>query len=156
MLNFIIGVICTLIWLQIVKLLKEEGVIIKYLTSPVTKRFEFDWTTRQLLALINKGASERWYEARVHCHQNVLISLMAALHLIWIISTEMEFIGIENRYFYICNYFHGFQSYKHILNKCTNSDFLCKIIDNKTYYYYQTFICGHNVVHDFMTNTTHE
>lgn len=91
MLNFIIGVICTLIWLQIVKLLKEEGVIIKYLTSPVTKRFEFDWTTRQLLALINKGASERRYEARAYCHQNIFISILTTLHLIWVVRIEKGF-----------------------------------------------------------------
>lgn len=155
MLNFIIGVICTLIWLQIIKLLKEEGVIIKYLTSPVDNKFSLDWTTRQLLALINKGAAERWYEARIHCHQNIFMSLMTSLHLVWIVRTEMEFINTDNRYYYVCNYFHGFQSYQQILNKCTNSDFLYKIIDNKIFYYYQTLICGHNIVHDFMLSDKH-
>ena len=155
MINFIAGFVFALICLQCYKLITRDEKTMKYLTSPVHGKFDFNWTTKQILAMFNENMSERWYEARAHCDQNVFMSILTALHLIWIVRTEMEYVdhdGYRDTY----NYFHGLCGYNKVKAKATSSDFLSRIIDPELFYYYQTFICGHNVVHDFMTNTTYE
>lgn len=151
MLDFLMGIVFSIICFFSYKTVTEDEETMKYLTSPVDSKFNLNWTTRQIIALINAGASERWYESRTHCHKSILVSVLTTLHLIWIVRTDIGYIDEDDMFYCEYSYFHGFRSFEALKKKCLSKKFLDKIIDIKKNYYYQTFICGHNVVNDFVT-----
>lgn len=149
MFDFLMGLVFAVICFSAYKIVAKDEKTMKYLTSPVDGKFDINWTTRQIIALFNTNASERWYESRAHCHKGILVSVLATLHLIWIVRTDMGY-NDDDMFYCKYSYFHGFQSFETLKKKCLSKKFLDKIIDIKKNYYYQTFICGYNVVNDFV------
>lgn len=130
----------------------------KFLSSPMDERLEINWTTRQLLSLVSKPASERWYEARAHLHQNIFLSILCALHLIQLV--RVDFID-DDQQRGRCKVFilHGFQSIYTIMKqserliKVTQEEVNKETSEDNKMSYYQTFVAGHNVVEDFMNGS---
>lgn len=130
----------------------------KFLSSPVNERLEVNWTTRQLLSLVSKRASERWYEARAHLHQNIFLSMLCALHLIQLV--RVDFID-DDQQRVRCKTFtlHGFQSIDTIMKqserliKVASEEINKELSEDNKMSYYQTFVAGYNVVEDFMNGS---
>lgn len=144
--------VCTVIFAWILFTFDYDAVNYKsfqeYLCTPSSGKLELNWTTRQVLALFSKGASKRWYEARAHLGRGVFVSLLAAFHLVYVIRIEYE-TDKDSVLCYSTKIIHGFQSLNDIMKKLP-------VLSNtmrheKATCYYQTFVSGHNIVHDFMT-----
>lgn len=120
-----------------------------YFASPCGNNLELDWGGRQFFRLFSKGMSERWYEARAHLNRGVFISLLATFHLIHIVRIEFE-TSKENLHSYDTMFVHGFQSLKTLKEKLPKLIEQARTKAKDAQYYYQTFISGHNIIHDFM------
>lgn len=128
----------------------------EYLRSPSTDKLDLDWSTRQIIRVFNTNASERWYESRVHLKNGVLKSLACTLHLIYVVRISFideDMCSGKSKVFTV----HGFQSLKSVMvyieKQCAvfyeeiNKD------ENKKLEYYQSFVAGHNVVHDYISGS---
>jgi hypothetical protein len=96
--------------------------------------------------------SERWYEARAHLNQGIFISLLSAFHLIHIVRIEYE-TSRDCYVSYVIFKTHGFQSLGDLKAKMPNWIQEKKDQAKDAKYYHQTFVCGHNVVDDFMNSS---
>jgi len=120
----------------------------KYFGSPIDQRFEFGWGMRQLFRIFSSTASERFYEAREHCWQNPIVSILCGLGFIDIVRYEYA-TDHDDRVAYNVRHYHGFRSYKSLLKMAKdNIQLVQKQTDGATGFY-QLFICGHNVAMDY-------
>lgn len=124
--------------------------IVNYFVSPSRGEFNFDWFGRQFLSLFSNKMANRWYEARTHLNCNFIISVLVTLHIINVGRVMFELNEEYNRYESIIVVTHGFQSRKSLVKNIDNLIFKAKKHTTSDCYYYQTFISGYNVVHDFM------
>lgn len=126
----------------------------KYFASPIDqKTIELNWSVSQLLKLFNAAAADRWYESRQHTNSGLLLSIASTLGLVYAIRVSfMHDSGDSGRSTTLIR--HGFQSLESLkknhvdLIKCATVKL--KLAEDHNYYYYDTFIAGHNVVDTFM------
>jgi hypothetical protein len=144
--TFVIG----LLFGFIVRNRMEGGSIIKYLGSPCDQRLELDWAGRQIFRLFSKGMSERWYEARAYLNQGIFFSLLAAFHLIHIVRIDYE-TSRDSYVSFVIFKVHGFQSIADLKSKMPKWIEEKKAQAKDAKYYHQTFVCGHNVISDYMS-----
>lgn len=129
-----------------------------YLVSPVDKKMNLDWTTMQLLYLVNRRASRCWYESRKHLYQGVWRSLLCTLGLVYLIRIDLidddENMG-TSRVFTL----HGFRSVENAVKRSRallarfNEEVNADKPEEARMHYYQTFVAGYNVVDDFMNGS---
>lgn len=152
-LSFFAGVFVTTVVFMILD--NDRG----YYRTPSDGKLELNWTTQQVLALFSKPASKRWYEARCHCYLGVFVSLLCTFGLVHLVRVDfMHDSGSygRNRTLIIPAFL---LSKKNVLN----GKYLGLLIqrarrslglateEGERFYYYQTFVAGKNVVHDFTT-----
>ena len=126
----------------------------KYFASPIDqKTIELNWSVSQLLKLFSTGAADRWYESRSHTNSGLLLSIVSTLGLIYTIRVSfMHDSGDSGRSTTLIR--HGLQSLESLKN--SHADLIksardkLKLAEDDSYYYYDTFIAGHNVVDTFM------
>jgi len=135
LLGFVIGAVFNRTYAQ---------VVYDYLKSPSTDKLEINWSVYRLLELVSKPIGRRWYEARVHLKQNILISILCTMKIIDVVRLEYA-TDDDCRYIYKVVIFHGFRSYTALKAKIHELiPSVQKELDN-AHYHYQTFIAGHNV-----------
>lgn len=125
----------------------EGSGVLQYFGEPCNQRLELNWAGRQFFLLFSKGMSKRWYEARAHLYQNVFVSLLSTFHLIHIVRIDYE-TSRESSYSYTITITHGFQSIRTLMTKMPQLIKAKKAEAKDATYWYQTFVCGHNVVGD--------
>lgn len=131
----------------------EGGKIFEYFATPGggyhKPKLELNWTGRQFFYLLSRGMGERWYEARAHLYRGVFISILSAFHLIHIVRIEYE-TNRDGYVSYVVFITHGFQSLQTLKKKLPKWIKEKKSQAKDASYWYQTFVCGHNVIGDFM------
>jgi hypothetical protein len=128
----------------------EGGKVFDYFATPGRDHhLELNWAGRQFFLLFSKGMSERWYEARAHLYQGVFISLLSTFHLIHIVRIEYE-TSRDCYISYVIFKTHGFQSLATLEKKMPEWIKTKKAEAKDAQHWYQTFVCGHNVIGDFM------
>lgn len=125
--------------------------ISNYFLSPSTRELNFDWAVRQFFLLFSKKMCNRWYEARGHMHCGIFVSILVTLHIINVGRIMFELTEYDNRYESVLFVTHGFQSRRNILKNIDKHISIAKQQVTEDCFYYQTFISGYNVIHDFMT-----
>ena len=129
-----------------------------YFGSPTDGELELNWTMRQLLALVSKNASNRWYESRVHVHKGFWLSLLCALKVLHLVRVDFMHNSEDYGRFKTL-VVPGWVKYNDIMlnhewyvEKAREKLSLNNDEGLKDYYYYQTLVAGKNVVKDFMNN----
>jgi hypothetical protein len=120
--------------------------------SGINNELQFDnWFVRQFISLFNKRSAKRWYESRTHLNRNIFVSLLCAFGLVDIVRFEFEKNGHDYWHTYEIKYYFGLRSYNCLLKKALGDISAVKEETENAGDYYELFIAGHNVAHDFMT-----
>lgn len=127
----------------------KTGNFLDYFRSPSDSTLELDWGLRQLFLLFSKQASENWYEARAHLRLSVSISLMAAFGLLY--AVRVDYMIDDCRGKWVNYYFHGFRAFQSLKQKLAHETDWVKSVEPGLMYH-QTFVAGHNVIHDAYTS----
>lgn len=121
--------------------------------SPTTGKLSLPWTTKTILENFSYSAAQRWYESITLCHQNPLISLLSALHLIYVVKITFISMSDDNSGCVKHIYYHGFRSFdtlkrQLIQDEKVNNNYSPgdEDIDDPAYIYDTTLVAGHNVV----------
>lgn len=130
------------------KTLKE---VWEYFASPINGNMELGWSVRQFLNLINEKAAQRWYESKVHLDHGVFISLLCTFGFLYIV--RYSFMYTDGRGVSEIRYFHGFRTFSNLKKVILNGINEAHEKNKQTHkdsWYFQTFVTGHNVLHDYM------
>ena len=116
-----------------------------YFLTPSNSKLELDWFGRQFLLLFSKHASEVWYECRAHLRLNLISTLVVLFGIRRVVRIDYMYEDDQRGYrelvwFNRCN----FDALRHKALAAVPK------YSEDGYYYYQMFIPGYNVVHDFM------
>ena len=126
----------------------KTGNFLDYFRSPSDNTLELDWGLRQLFLVFSKQASENWYEARAHMRLSVPISLMATFGLLYAVRVEYMIDDCRGRS--VIYYFHGFRSFQELEQLLISRNGWEEPVE-PGFMYHQTFVAGHNVIHDAYT-----
>ncbi|WP_396190514.1 hypothetical protein [Flavobacterium sp.] len=127
-----------------------------YFSTPTSEKLEFDWFFYKFFELFSHAMGQRWYEARALAYRSVWLSLLCAFGIAQIV-----------RYEYDCTT----DDYCRMITKCkvyyfTPDEVLFKDhmkflvtqavavrdeLGSEAGGVYQIFVCGKNVVWDFMS-----
>ena len=153
-----------LVFLTFVSLIFVVGIAMmflpgkKFYTTPSEGKFELNWTTRQLLALVSKKASNRWYESRVHVRKGFWLSLLCALKVLHLVRVDFmhnsEDYG-RSKTLVVPGWvrFNDIMlNHEWYVEKAREKLSLNNDKGRKYYYYYKTLVAGKNVVKDYMDN----
>lgn len=117
--------------------------------SPSTGKLSLPWSVKVFLEHFSTASADRWYESIAHCKQGAFISLLSALHLVYVV--RLEFVSMTDSCSgrYILHHYHGFRSFDTLKHLLLNTPSLYRHSDEE-YMYDQTFVAGHNVIQSWM------
>lgn len=117
--------------------------------SPSTGKLPLSWSVKVFLEHFSTASADRWYESIAHCKQGAFISLLSALHLVYVV--RLEFVSMTDSCSgrYTLHYYHGFRSFDALKHLLLNTPGLYRHSDEE-YMYDQTFVAGHNVIQSWM------
>ncbi len=151
-LAFALGVVVGLIVIFLVTRKRE------YFASPSSNKIELNCAVKQALKLISYKAGQRWYEARALLFLGIFTSVLCALKLIHLVRIDFMHNDESHGRSTVIK-IPGWVKYEKILDdhewwveKARTQLKLNGDEGRKNYWYYQTFIAGHNIVKDFMNN----
>ena len=116
--------------------------------SPTTGKLSTAWAVKVFLARFSYAASERWYESITHYRRGVFISMLSALHLLYVV--RVDFASVSGHWHNRCeyHYYHGFRDLKTLKQLLLATSDLYRPA-GEGFLYDQMSVAGYKVIHSW-------